>query len=320
MSGTGIPALSITPNKVAFYYERVPDPLRTYDSSVSRENLKHNKHNGDLSLKASKRVQQTVNWLAYLERKQVKAPVHIKRKQCIKLALITLTLSSSQIHTDREIKTDLLNQFLTELRQTFKVGYYTWKAEKQSNSNLHFHIIIDRSIPWRKVRSTWNRIQNKLGYVDRYAERYSSMSCDEYIHARQEQGVHDITKILQAYKSGMELGFTDPNSIDIHRVREVKDMAAYMAKYMAKSDQDGRIEGRIWGCSQLLSKLRSYNTLECNQFANYLYKVYRSLDLRVILHDFGKVLYLNSRFWESSLCRPLEEILLKYISLQFNPI
>ena len=66
-----------------------------------------------------------------------------------KLTFITLTLPSKQIHSDNEIKSKCLNQFLIELKKNHSVSRYIWKAEKQENNNIHFHIIADKFIKWQ---------------------------------------------------------------------------------------------------------------------------------------------------------------------------
>lgn len=116
-----------------------------------------------------------------------------------KLIVVTLTLSSAQLHSDRIIKSKLLQPMLRIMRNKWNVVNYIWKAESQNNGNIHFHITIDKFIPWRDLRSTWNTLQDSLDYVKR-------------------------SNIM------------DPNSTDIHAAYKAKNIAGYIAGYIGKKD------------------------------------------------------------------------------------
>lgn len=154
---------------------------------------------GFLSEKSMVRLRERINYMAYIAtskslRKSISLPV-----TNYKLILITLTLSSAQIHSDRYIKKKLLEPFLRILRSQHKVKNYIWKAESQDNGNIHFHITIDKFIQWQKVRSHWNTIQETEGYVSRGKTE-------------------------------------DPNSTDIHAVYKCKNIGGYLTKYISKGD------------------------------------------------------------------------------------
>jgi len=84
-------------------------------------------------------------------------------------------------------------------------------------------------IPYDTIRDDWNRIQNKLGFIDQFAAKY---------------------------------GHTNPNSTDIHSVRGVRDLARYMVKYMSKDvPEDLRVNCKQWDCSLDL-KIRANICLE----------------------------------------------------------
>lgn len=147
-----------------------------------------------------------------------------KKSFKFKLNFVTLTLSSKQVHSDQVIKEQLLNQFLVELRSKYKVTKYLWRAESQGNGNIHFHITTDKYIYWKHLRDNWNRIQNKLGYIDKFEAKF---------------------------------GHRDANSTDVHSVVKIKNIAAYLSKYLTKSDKYRIIEGKQFGCSQILSSIKS---------------------------------------------------------------
>jgi hypothetical protein len=350
-----IPCVSISPSRACFYSE----PIKRFGSEFSRNralaNLKDNKHKGEISAKSSKRVKDVVTWMAYAEKRQVLSDAHVQRGKGVKLCLLTLTLPSKQVHSDKLIKSQALNQFLTELREKYKVVYYTWKAEKQANGNIHFHLVIDRGIAWQDLRNAWNRIISKMGYVQAYSEKFSKMSFSDYSQYRIEQGSCDSVKSLRAYNQGLADGWASPNSIDIHRVRDVVNMSAYLSKYVgkkiervmpdkpledvpalikayerqclkvlaeneaARAEKSNGIEGRIWSCSQMLSRLRSYSTLDCGKFYRYFKKAVNELGLFVRVDDYSTTIMLDHRFWDSAISLKLERLLQEYASLKFNP-
>lgn len=210
-----------------------------------------------MSTKANRRVRLAIDWMCLMAKNKHVESDRTRAAFTFKLNFITLTLSSKQIHSDNEIKSTLLNQFLIELRQSYSCKYYLWRAESQRNGRIHFHIVTDVFVPWRALRTKWNRIQNKLGYVDRYTSR---------------------------------TGKSDPNSTDVHAIKHIKNLPAYLSKYCAKNAHGytvvttlaqetpfkpkswltykhpklntvakfyRQIHGRLWGLSQSLSALKS---------------------------------------------------------------
>ena len=167
-----------------------------------------------------------------------------------RLSFLTLTLSASQLtpfgqdlfsnicknkyclsgfnsvkkafrYTDTQIKHDLINQFITELRDRYYVKVYMWKAETQENGNIHFHFILNEFIWYRYMLNIWNRIQNKYGFVDEFSKKF---------------------------------GHRNPNSIDIHSIRSIRNTKKYFTKYLMKSNEHRRpVVGKIWAVSANVS-------------------------------------------------------------------
>lgn len=221
------PHLSISP---AFFttFGKYEGECNSRSISVnSKDNLKDNQHNGFLSINAQKRLKKTIGW--FLLKVHNKYRTKRKPKPIIsnKIAFLTLTLPSTQKHTDNEIKSILLNQFLIELGVKYRVSNYIWRAEKQKNGNLHFHILVDKYLPWFDVRQMWNRIVEKLGYVSDFEKKN---------------------------------GHRDPNSTDIHALNNVKNVYAYISKYCSKNEGEIGVEGRLWFASSSLSNIENITT------------------------------------------------------------
>lgn len=265
---TTLPHISIKPNAITYYYQSNHNPSQYNNENTNiKQPQSNNKHRG-LSPKARKRIQSKIQWLlTYAQPKRVYND-YSNRFFTFKINFITLTLPTLQFHTDATIKSQALNQFLTEVRQHFEVRNYVWRAECQGNGNIHFHICTDTYIPWFVVRRIWNRQLRKLGYIQAYCERFSAMDFQDYKAYCWSVGVKSLDTIMRRYNYGKKTNWKDPNTTDIHSVAKVRNLAAYLSKYMAKgsneqSDQkeyqlkDRRIIGRLWGCSQSLSKCKS---------------------------------------------------------------
>lgn len=175
------------------------------------------------SKKSARKLKVKINGLLYM----VDKSILLSGANRHKVVFITLTLPSKQMHTDTELKSKCLNQLLTELRAKYGRLLYVWKAERQKNGNLHFHVLLNRYIPARELRERWNRILSKLGYIDVFESKH---------------------------------GHRDPNSTDVHSLykdkrtgKRVVSVVSYMAKYMSKEGDE--IEGRYWYASSELSSV-----------------------------------------------------------------
>lgn len=124
------------------------------------------------SMKSQSRLKNGIGWmLLFADKKHVYSKIgklnvktgKMQHNFYFKLAFITLTLSDSQMHSDEYIKEHMLQPFLYWLNRYYN-SLYVWKAESQLNGNIHFHITIDTFVPWKAVRTKWNKILSKHGY------------------------------------------------------------------------------------------------------------------------------------------------------------
>jgi hypothetical protein len=252
-----LPYVSVKPRYFSTYIFR--DQTGDHRNSAYERFIqpKENKTHGLMSSKANNNVRLAIDWMLHLAKDK---PLPSNKKESnfrFKVNFITLTLASKQKHGDNVIKSVLLNQFLTELRTKYKCSNYLWRAESQRNGNIHFHLCTDVFVPWRALRTDWNRIQEKLGYVSDYHNR---------------------------------TGKFDPNSTDVHSIIHVRNLSAYLAKYCTKNSKGyvvmrtkasvqpfrpkcfltykhprlavkpqfyRQISGKLWGLSQSLSKFKS---------------------------------------------------------------
>ncbi len=238
-----IPHYSISPNSLTLY--NLPDK-KTYHVKDNKgwENLEDNTNKyGELSNHAQKRLKKKLNYLMYLtDNKEIQGKQIIAKHQNLttqyqkskvyqnpvqyKLTFITLTLPSKQIHSDNEIKSKCLNQFLIELKKNYGVSRYIWKAEKQENNNIHFHIIADKYIKWKEIRECWNRIVNKLGYVDRYESNMREFYKNGFRLSTHSKDKRTENQQKKAFQTLVDNNYRNPNSTDIHALYKVKNIQA----------------------------------------------------------------------------------------------
>ena len=196
--------------------------IRSRAQRAIESNLKDNKHKGDLSLKAAKRIRNSINWLihsAKLKRVYSKAD---KKHYWFKVNFITLTIPAQpNIEVNGKLVHKLLHTWLSYSRKYFYLHNYVWKIERGSGGLLHVHLTTDTFVHYRKLRDSWNRILLKEGLSDKYFEEH---------------------------------GHYDPNSTDVKTVRKIKNVAGYLSEYLAKgADLGDDFKNRIWGCNYNLS-------------------------------------------------------------------
>lgn len=219
-------------------------------------------HLTEMSDKARRRATTAMQWLIHESKNQKVYDVVSKKYISFKINFITLTLSATQQHADKFILHRMLRPFLKWMGRK-GAQLYIWKAETQDNGNLHFHITTNHFIHWKSIRNKWNNLQARTGYLKKFFDKY---------------------------------GHHDPNSTDVHAVRNDKQIIGYMSKYITKADKfqknqkewthdelhfyksklgqldkSGKklkrpVECAIWNCSNALTKKKYHITEEETEF------------------------------------------------------
>lgn len=232
-----------------------------------KNKIANNQTNGFISPKAQARLKTKIKYLFWLsgcyklERKKVVL-------QCSnKISFVTLTLCAEQMHTDQYIKSKLLNQFISELKTRYPSMLYIWRAEKQKNGNIHFHFLINKFIKWEIIRKIWNRILKKEGYLERYQNKFKNLWFEEYLKTIPKFSIDKISKYKIAYNKGVQCNWTNPNSIDVVNIKNVKEIFSYISKYLSKNNAGDKptcsespnelaISGRIYYCCSELTAIK----------------------------------------------------------------
>lgn len=216
----------------------------------SLENLKDNQQKGALSKTAQKNIKNSINWLlASAKYKRI----WWKEGNCnilFKVNLITLTLPTTEHEiSDKDFKSKLLGNWLSYARKYYGLKNYIWKVETQANGNIHAHITSDTFIHYKEIQKSWNRICEANGLIDTFAAKN---------------------------------GHRNPNSTDVHSVKNVKNLGAYLCKYLGKNEEGRRkIKGKLWSSN--------YNLSAANKLMVELESWQEIFDDKSVLNDNVKV-------------------------------
>jgi hypothetical protein len=346
-----VPKIKIHPNKIVLYNEINYShfkPSRTKDYSTQTslitvekdgklqfERVNNNflnssrTSNGTLSNQAKKRLKTAIEYLLFLNKPTNGKTGNTGRHYQNQITFITLTLPAKQTHTDKEIKEKCLNQFLIEMHKFNRISNYVWRAEYQNNGNIHFHILVNRFIPYADIRTRWNRIINKLGYVNEY--RYNQMEWHKNgFRVRLDNlAKWSIEKQLKAYEKGMKENWENPNSTDIHSIKNITNIKAYITKYLTKTDQVKELQtesttehkntiGRMWAASVVLSNIKGADT-EIDSFIgneiNFLRKHFKKAFFE---SHFFTVIDIDINMIEKTKCLSLFHLFYRYLEREFS--
>lgn len=348
---TIIPKISIHPGKINIYNEMHWSPAKpTYkgndvDSAlnfdkdgniidINQERIKHiinskRKSNGIVSKNAAKKMTTASEYLLLLAGKKTMHNRSTGKTFQFKIAFITLTIPSAQIHDDKEIINKSLNQFLIEIKKYYKVRNYIWRAEKQKNGNIHFHILIDKFIPYQELRDRWNRIINKLGYVDRYRDEQKKWHSKGFKPRPELYPTWSKEKQFRAYLRGSRTHWASPNSTDIHSVKKIQNLKAYITKYMTKTEGQFNITGtqikipiyqtgRIWGCNRDLNKITGARSEIDSILENELQQLIDADNVYKFNSDYFTVIYFDYRELELNGLDALFKLFSRYMFSTFG--
>jgi hypothetical protein len=260
---TGIDILQLR-NRSGIMYREALYSSRYSKSDARRLNMKKqqkDQYSGKMTPGARKRLARCITLMCQaVKARWVFSPV-INQYVYHKLSFITLTISDVRNITHREAYDKCFKHFLQWLRRTKGVNTYIWKAELQKRGQIHYHITTPAYIDYREIRKEWNELQRDAGLLDNFFEKF---------------------------------GHYDPNSTDIHEVRNVKKMDSYLVKELAKSVQNiEATEGKIWDCSDNLAGKKYYSVTMTNEHFKKMDELILSGHLKIISYDFFDIVEFN---------------------------
>jgi len=224
----------IRPSSILRINARMESQTRSKKTLLQFEQMRENVNyqTNDISKHARKRLMRALETITFVTPTRYIYNAQYNKKVKFKLATVTLTLSFMQEKiTDKLIVKHLLTPFLAQLKRQYGVINYVWKAEKQKNKNIHFHIIIDNYIDHLILRNIWNSYQKRHGLLKSYYDNY---------------------------------GHYNPNSTDIHAVSNSTTLQKYLVKYLGKHDKENLVlDCKNWDATLLLKQF-NYTLLDFN--------------------------------------------------------
>jgi hypothetical protein len=332
--------LSIHPSKIFSYQvcEYIPykmnlrsEEMRSMFRPEMKESFINSKRKSgeNLSSLSKKKINKAIDYLLTVSNNKKFTSQFSGRQLNFKIAFITLTLQSKQVHHDNIIKQKCLNSFLIELRKFYKVKHYLWRSEYQENGNIHFHVLIDKFIPWNELRNRWNRIINKLGYVDNYRENMRKYYKEGFRISENLKDKRPVEAQLKSYRKNVETDWQSPNSTDIHSIHKIINIKAYLTKYLTKEkdiiltdDQKKEFEklhgGRLWSCNYELSNLTGAKIEVCGNLNEELLNVIKNSGCRKYESSYFQVYYINASDLIKYGGRSLFQLFSQYLIEKFN--
>lgn len=292
-----IPILQVRGDSYVVYYEPIQGRryCNKYASRYRMQAAQKQQYSGGMSGGARKRLTRAINLMSQAAKPRWIHNDITGQYQYHHLSFITLTVSSRRIISTREGYDQLLKPFLGWLRDTKGVTTYIWKLEFQERGQVHYHITLPDFIPYDEIKKTWNALQRKAGLLDEYAKQH---------------------------------GHFNPNSTDVHAVRQKKNIASYLVKELAKAvdakrlkatsivnslikageipaddkkkfideytGQELKADGKVWDCSNNLAGA-VYFTLPMEQWHQEAFEQMRAAgELFEKVGDWWSIIYLRT--------------------------
>lgn len=277
-------------------------------SFVSQQNLNRGFRTSGVSRATQSKIKKHCRVLSYAARKRkVRKPDGSITKHL--LQFITLTLCSPQQHSDSFITNNVFASFLDRARKVGLLSNYVWKAEKQKNGNIHYHIITDTFAAWSLYNRLWLHALERFGYLQAYTDKFSQMDFEEYM-ALPFNEKREEKHIRRAFEKGQKNGWKQPPATQLEQVTNVEKAAAYIAKYVSKDESEEKniVTGRVWSCSRSVSEATRIFCTD-RQLNRYWFTIATTIfKAQEYEQDFFTIIKLD--FF--SLCRSTKD-LIKYI-------
>lgn len=273
-----------------------PDALLLYNQSGRGDrdlikekkqltDARRKKYTGDLCAGAQKNLVRGFDNLLFVTQRKPVYNRYLRKNVQFQLGMITLTMPTDRKLSSKEMNKRLLKRFLQKIENYCEVHQgkkllYLWKLELQERGQLHWHIIVNRFIPYELLNRWWSYLlqdtgltfdfYNKFGtHVVKSAVRVESVKMNtatdmrNYILKRylKKRADKAVTKKMEQVRIEGAQGLIDfeQTKKQLNDLREICSL----------------IDGSVWGCSDPLKE--KYPSIEMD-FATYMrFKNYYNL-------------------------------------------
>jgi hypothetical protein len=326
------PIVAINPYSIVTYPELISGSRPHRQLETYKENFKQNKTCGKVSKIAAKKISLALDYMLYTAKPKIIPEGFKGAGNSFKICFVTLTLSSPQIHTDKEIIKNILQPLLNYLRKHYKTENYIWRAEKQKNGNLHFHLLLDKWINYQDLRLHWNLYQQNLGYVSRYRDYQREFHKNGFKLRPKLLKYWSEERQYNAYQTGKHNDWNNPNSVDIHSTKRIKNLKKYLCKYLTKQPYEKidakeiesshsidllSVDSRLWACSERLSGARGAKADLDGDLSAELESLKDIKQAKTIISDFYTITYISIKLLDNQKFPHIKKIFDEYIKLNF---
>lgn len=275
-------------------------------NTTSSNKLEKKFHNFEISENSQKNLRSKVEWLfQYARSRNVKTYTNkiIKNYKC---GFITLTLPSKQKHNTAYIITQMLDEFLQQLRKRIKMVNYVWRLEFQANGNAHFHIVTDSYCDYYLAQKLWNKILNVHGYIEPYKNKMSALTYNEYVKrfGTKKDGTKIQNEILfKRYNYGKSTNWSNPNTVDCKNISKGGSISFYISKYFSKKEKSSKCNEldnennsfalRLCFWSRSLSRCKS-ESMPIDYYDTNIFEVLKKDEsVHHVVYDYCSVIYFE---------------------------
>lgn len=289
----------------------------------NEKNLRENFPTGLITRKIKMRMTRIIDvWLKSL----YYSPTTETKHKLFMPTFITLTLPAEQMHSDKDLNSKGLNRLLIKIKRSHSVKNYLWRAERQKNGNIHYHILVDKYISYKLINHYWNCILSDLGYIDKYRENQKLFHAKGFKVRTDLLSKWSYEKQLKAYRQGIADNWSNPNTTDIHSLKKVKNVTAYICKYTTKCDEykelqevkkyyadnviseqtfkeveakilkkieKNKINSRCWGCSDEIRNLKEPKIIIDGQISKFIDEALENHCIKDVQNDMFRIIYCN---------------------------
>jgi len=261
-----MPLVRINAGKIVYYAQDLyKSPFRRVNQK-SIENLNLKGSTNKIKKGSQSKIEKFLtDWIKSIEyNNEIASMAGMKSER--KPVFLTLTLPSTQQHSDIEIKRNCLMPFIQDLKRKFNLKYFFWKAEIQGNGNIHFHLIIDCYIDRISVQSLWNKHLETLNYVTMFEEKHKHRN---------------------------------PPTTHIEVITGVRKMTSYILKYVCKDSTGRLLQGRKWDASKELKNMKLQAIVCDSEVQEYINRLIEANKLDVYVDEHFAVFRFTRLFdWE----------------------
>lgn len=324
--------ITVHPTEIILCKQQCGGYRHSRQRATYKTNFTNNETKGKVSKAAAKKISRAIDYLIYTAKGSV-IPTGFKGAGLkFKICFVTLTLPSKQVHSDKDIIQNILHPLLDYLRKHYHVTNYIWRAEKQKNENLHFHLLCDKFIPYFELRILWNRYLQNLGYVRFYKQNQMQWHKSGFVVRKKLLKTWSEEAQLAAYTKGLKEDWNNPNTTDIHCTKRIKNLKKYLCKYLTKSRNETineeeinnktvndllTITGRLWACSQSLSRIKGAKTDFDWDLSEEISNISRACKTHKVACDNYSIFFIHVEYLNRIQCPILVKLWNSYIKESF---